>query len=342
MSFRPVYLCIILALVVGQAHARGRSAGQNQAVKVVGDQTLDLGRGGELPIFASTDWAVPSPGITRAVVVVHGLHRNASNYFRAAEKAAAAAGQTAKSTMIIAPQFLNEADADAHDLPDDVLRWSRGSWEGGEPAVGPSTVSSFDALDAIFKTLANPKLLPDLKAVVIVGHSGGGQIVQRYAIAGKADADLTRRGIGVRYVVANPSTYAYFDSQRPEPSIAASCRGFNRWKYGMEDRPPYLAAANPKDLERRYVSREVIYLLGTDDDDPNHEDLDKNCGAQAQGPTRYDRGHEYARRMARRNQGTPMHKVWDVPGVGHDGGKMINSPCGRQALFDVPGCVVSQ
>jgi hypothetical protein len=30
--------------------------------------------------------------------------------------------------------------------------------------------------------------------------------------------------------------------------------------------------------------------------------------------------------------------VWDVPGVAHRGGKMLNSPSGLKALFDAPGC----
>jgi hypothetical protein len=27
-----------------------------------------------------------------------------------------------------------------------------------------------------------------------------------------------------------------------------------------------------------------------------------------------------------------------VPGIGHEGGKMLTSPCGLTALFDIPGC----
>jgi hypothetical protein len=30
--------------------------------------------------------------------------------------------------------------------------------------------------------------------------------------------------------------------------------------------------------------------------------------------------------------------VWDVPGVGHNGDKMLTSACGLQALFDLSGC----
>src|SRR6185369_1499814 len=116
--------------------------------------------------------------------------------------------------------------------------------------------------------------------VVVAGHSGGGQVVQRYAIAGDGEAALARETIGVRYVIANPSSYAYFSAERPVPSIAASCPRFNDWKYGMELRPAHLAAISPGDLEQRYVSRQVIYLLGTRDTNPDHPALDKSCMAE--------------------------------------------------------------
>jgi pimeloyl-ACP methyl ester carboxylesterase len=173
---------------------------------------------------------------------------------------------------------------------------------------------------------------------VVFGHSGGGQVVQRYAIAVKGERVLLREGIGVRYVVANPSSYAYFSKDRPLPAIAASCRGYNSWKFGMDERPPYLSEPAAATLERAYVARRVIYLLGMLDIDPNHPVLDKSCMAEAEGPYRYARGHAYVATMQARDDGTPNHKVWDVPGVGHEGGKMLNSPCGLMAVFDIPGC----
>jgi pimeloyl-ACP methyl ester carboxylesterase len=173
---------------------------------------------------------------------------------------------------------------------------------------------------------------------VVAGHSGGGQVVQRYAIAGRGEAPLTEAHIAVRYVVANPSSYAYFSDQRPEPEIAASCTGYDNWKYGMQARPDYLAKPTPAALEEAYVARRVIYLLGTEDTNPNHPALDKSCMAEAQGPYRYARGHSYAATMAKRDRGTPNHHLFDVAGVGHDGDKMLTSPCGLHALFDLPGC----
>jgi len=80
------------------------------------------------------------------------------------------------------------------------------------------------------------RLFPNLKQVVVFGHSGGGQVVQRYAIAVKGDQVLLREGIGVRYVVAKPVLIRYFSKERPEPAIAASCNGYNSWKFGMDER----------------------------------------------------------------------------------------------------------
>ncbi len=329
----------LLALICSHAAAEDEVEPYRRPVRVVADQRIAVGNEGSLPLYISSDWSKPLPGITRAVLVLHGRLRNADVYYRSAKTAQAAAGDVGAATIMIVPQFLAAVDVDAYHLPADTLRWSFEGWEGGEPALGPTSASSFDALDAILARLADRRLFPALKQVVVAGHSGGGQVVQRYAIAGRGEAALTRQNIGVRYVVANPSSYAYFSAERPEPSIAASCPGYNHWKYGMEARPPYLASSTSAELEQRYVARQVVYLLGTADTNPNHPALDKSCMAEAEGPYRYARGHAYASAMQLRDGGTPNHRLWDVPGVGHDGDKMLTSPCGLEALFDLPGCV---
>lgn len=340
---RRAWLAALALFVVTAAHAPIVSATQAQIerdkkpVKAIASGRIAVGNA-SFPVYLSADWSNPSPDITRAVLVLHGVLRNADDYFKAALSAQAAAGDVGKGALMIAPQFLIEPDVEAFKLPAETLRWSLYGWQGGEPALAPNPASSFEALDAILAKLADRKLFPNLKQVVVFGHSGGGQVVQRYAIAVKGDQVLLREGIGVRYVVANPSSYAYFTKQRPEPAIAATCEGYNSWKFGMDDRPPYLAAPTPAVLEQAYVGRRVIYLLGTLDTNPNHPALDKSCMAEAEGAYRYARGHAYAAAMQARDHGTPNHSVWDVPGVGHEGGKMLNSPCGLTAVFDIPGC----
>jgi pimeloyl-ACP methyl ester carboxylesterase len=332
------YLLLLLALAGPRAWAQDEAAPNQRPVKEVANLRIAVGTQGSLPLYVSADWSSPLPNITRAVLVLHGRLRNADVYFRSAKTAQAAAGDAGSATLMIVPQFLAGIDVDAYKLPADTLRWTLEGWEGGDPAIAPAPASSFDALDAILARLADRRLFPSLKQVVVAGHSGGGQVVQRYAIAGKGELALTRQGVGVRYVVANPSSYAYFSAERPEPAIAASCSGYNNWKYGMDARPAYLAGPGIAALEKTYVERRVIYLLGTLDTNPDHPALDKTCMAEAQGPFRYARGHSYVATMQARDAGTPNHSLWDVQGVGHNGDKMLTSPCGLKALFDLPGC----
>ncbi|WP_027553473.1 alpha/beta fold hydrolase [Bradyrhizobium sp. Cp5.3] len=333
---------IAMALICGHAFAADEDALNRKPVRAIADARLSVGGQGILPLYLSSDWSMPLPAISRAIIVLHGRLRNADEYYISAHNAQLAAGDVGKSALMIVPQFLAEIDIEAHKLPADTLRWSLSGWEGGDAALAPNPLSSFEALDAILAKLSDRRIFPNLKQVVVAGHSGGGQVAQRYAIAGRGEAALSRQHIDVRYVIANPSSYAYFGAERPKPSIAASCPGYNNWKYGMGDRPSYLADATPAALEQRYVEREVIYLLGTLDTNPEHSALDKSCMAEAQGANRYARGHAYADIMAKRDNGTPNHRVWDVAGVGHDGEKMLTSKCGLEALFDLPGCAAER
>ena len=62
---------------------------------------------------------------------------------------------------------------------------------------------------------------PGMEHIVIVGHSAGGQTVQRYALTAPhaAPAAAPKGGAAVapppvRYVVANPSSFGYLNASR--------------------------------------------------------------------------------------------------------------------------------
>lgn len=298
----------------------------------------------EFPLYLSRDWNVAQPQVTRAVIVIHGKLRNADVYFRTAQNARDAAHADADSTLLIAPQFLATLDTRVHGEPADLLRWTGDAWMGGEAARAPLPISSYAVLDAIVARLADRKLFPNLRHVVFAGHSGGGQVVQRYAVAGRNIDVLANEGIDVRYVVASPSTYAYFDAQRPNtqgvaaPFDAAQCADFNQWKYGMDNRPPYLDDRSPAQLEATYVSRRIDYLVGGADDDPQQSALDKSCAAEAQGPQRVARAEAYYRYIQSRHPEGLKQSFHIVPGVGHNGARMLTSVCALSAMFGTKGC----
>ena len=306
------------------------AAEKDHGVKVVSPDRFHLDAG-DLSLGLSQDWGKPLPQVTRALIIVHGRLRNAQTYLKSGEEAAEHAG-VAASTLVIAPQFLNESDITRNHLGNPVLRWSGNDWMAGAPSTGPGQVSSYGALDQIIKHLGNRKLFPALKEIVVAGHSGGGQVIQRFALTGHDHPLLQTEGISLRYVVANPSSYAYFSPQRPVTFDAASCPGFNDWKYGMQNLPDYAKGQRAQQLEQAYVSRNVTYLLGQQDIDPNHPALDKSCEAETQGAYRLVRGHNYVDYLKARHPQL-SHKLVEVPGVGHDGDKMFTSPEGEKVLF---------
>ncbi len=314
---------------------------QGDAVETVASGRLEVSvakDSGQLALYTELDLSQPHPGITRAIVIFHGLHRNATGYLRDVEEARSKAGRAGENTLLIAPQFLNEDDAHKHKLAAEVLRWHRAEWEGGEPATKPAPISSYDAIDAILARLSDRTRFPNLQKIVLAGHSGGGQIVQRYAVTGHQIAAVEQAGIALRYVVANPSSYVYFDDHRPLPLIAHDCAKFDEWKYGLHGAPRYVGSPSSTALETAYVSRRVTYLLGADDDDPNGPDIDKNCAAEAQGPTRSRRGASYFKYLQSRHATGLEHRVLLVPGVAHNARKMFTSTCGIDALFETGAC----
>jgi pimeloyl-ACP methyl ester carboxylesterase len=246
---------------------------------------------------------------------------------------------------VITPQFVSAKDIAAHGLSDKTLRWREDDWQRGYPSNDIAAVSSFQVVDEIFKRLANRRLFPNLKTIVLAGHSAGGQFVQRYAAVGRGEADLGSAAIHVRYVVANPSSYLYFTDDRPTPDGGfapfndAACPRFNRWSDGFQSGVPAYALPLPaaEAVQARYLRRDVVYLLGTADNDPQADGLDKSCGGEAEGPSRLARGLAYDAYIHRLDPQTKQH-VLKILGVRHLSYAMFSSICGRAALFDEAGC----
>ena len=118
-----------------------------------------------VPLDISLDWSKPQPGVTRAVILLHGKGRDVDGYYRGLLRAAREAGKGATGSILIAPQFLNEDDVKAHALPKEVVRWRTGAWEAGGPAVGPAGISAYEVLDEFLLRLADRTLFPDLRTL---------------------------------------------------------------------------------------------------------------------------------------------------------------------------------
>jgi pimeloyl-ACP methyl ester carboxylesterase len=337
-----VFLSCVL-LLPRAVNAQEATADYRLPVKTIADGRLTVSVGqysGVVPIYTSSDWTIPQPEVTRALVVLHGRLRNADEYYAGAQQTIAAAGEAGKNAFLVVPQFLAHRDCIAHHLDHDVIHWPLSEWMGGDDASASMRVSSFDVIDAILARLSDRTVFPNLRTVVLAGHSGGGQLLQRYAAVARGDAPLLSAGIRIKWIVSNPSTYLYFTADRPTktgqfaPFDASQCPLFNLWKYGV-DHPPRYVSGSPDQLEKAYLRRDITYLLGGADNDPNLEALDKSCAAEAQGDSHLTRGINYVHYLQFRHPQIAQ-KLLIVPDVGHDANKMFSSPMGLSVIFDLP------
>jgi len=337
-----VLACAVVGMLVGAQPAEAMTPKQRERleapVKAVADQrvTIDTPQGSAvLPVYADHPLDRAAPDVVRVFIVIHGTLRNADAYYASGRQVVEKAGAAGAGTMVVAPQFLTRADVRAFSLGASTLAWTQEGWKGGEPARQPGPVSSFAALDALLAHFADRSLYPSLSTVVVIGHSAGAQLLQRYAVAGREGDTLARTGVAVRYVVANPSSYLYFDDERPNADALAggACPRATEWKYGLKSAPPYVASQDVRDLETRYVARRVVYLLGQADTNPYTHFIDRSCAAMAQGPYRLARGLAYFDYLKKRHPDDLAQQVVEVPGVGHDGLGMFTSVCGLAVLF---------
>lgn len=273
---------------------------------------------------------VPANGqVTRALIVLHGHPRDVGNTLSAAAQAASTISD-AQNIAIVAPLFqVSTADArHCHSdglpeaLPNDAL-WNCHSWlEGGKDQAG--NTSAFRALD---ETIGNLKQRwPALSDITVAGFSAGGQFVQHYIAFSHPPA-----GVTLRYVVADPGSWLYFDSL-----TANACPAVSDYKYGMHNLPAWLQE-DPDMARERYRSANIRYLEGGDDQGKGKgrywRILDKSCAAMAQGRSRRERGENYARYDRDILKPARPHTLAIVTGCAHDVRCVFPSVEGRQALF---------
>ena len=261
-------------------------------------------------------------GITRALIVVHGAGRDADNYFRSGLAAAFLAGAL-EDTIVISPRFASNSGSGCRDsLAQNEVNWpcNGDSWRSGGTAMNDEKLGSFDFADELLRKLARKEVFPNLKAIVVSGHSAGGQFVTRYEMANQVHDKL---GIPVTYVVANPSSYAYLDSERPNLETmellpfgdAGNCTTYDNWPYGLRRRTGYTAKISDDQLKQQLVARPVVYLLGELDTLPL-AGFDSSCPAMAQGTSRLTRGQAFASYVNKKYNA--QHKVSVVPLCGHN------------------------
>lgn len=334
-------------------------------------------------VFAWVSSNQQETSATNVYIILHGIDRNAATYFKVLNDAYQAAAKAnlpnaAPATFLVAPLFF-ATNQDFRAYNASSLAWGDpNAWTGGDGSTHPagSNVSVFTVLDAL---LDRYSAYPSVKTVTFVAHGGGAQVLQRYAVLGKDPSD----SIDVRYVVGDPSSMLYFTQDRPVPLNPSTCPIFDTFRYGFSNyNEPYaLQPSAPADLFKRYIARDVRYVVGLDD--VLGDEGDQLCAGRAMGGSeRKDRSLNYfaylnlltnstsvpsypglypaldpgkagrnggrgymmstsAQRAAFAGAGQLMHQIYHIPAAGHNADQVYGSGDGQQAIFGAAASAAS-
>lgn len=278
--------------------------------------------------YTNKDITKEQSKIERAIITIHGSVRNADTYFKSVWGLSKRLNVENK-TIVISPHFKITGD----QLKANELYYSYEGWWIGDQSINKPSVSSFSVIDFFITKLANKKHFPNLKTLIITGHSAGGHMTGRLAIGTQADLKINH--LDITYVVANPGTYAYLSKKRPVKSqagvfaIPSSARcSYNRYKYGMDKRNLYMSLASVEAMAARFIQRDVVYFLGEKD----IGDVEQTCQAALQGPHRFARGKNYKDHIDEEYPAN-LHRLISVPNVGHTQYGMYTSDLGIKLLF---------
>lgn len=193
--------------------------------------SMGLERDTLMPYYASADVQGNTPNDAEvAIIVFHGYGRNAQDYLCSVKKIVEESVYDRKRVMVIVPKYHARVDFKTAT----ELWWNNthpwGDWRGGaaSDARCGATISSFKVVERMMIFLGNKDRFPFLRRIVLLGHSAGGQTVQRFgvlnhlfpnALAGVEVNEsevlhTVRKDLPVVYVVANPSSWAYLDQNR--------------------------------------------------------------------------------------------------------------------------------
>ena len=288
-------------------------------------QQIEVSEGATFEFYSSFDIISDSEyvweEIEEVVFVVHGQNRDADEYFRYMTNTVGDIGKL-ENTLVISPFFKDEASA-----TDGELYWDTNWREGANSGNSSASVSSFSVLDQIIDYLSNMEKFPNLTEIKFAGHSSGAALVQHYAFANTSEA--TYPNYDFQYIVANNQYFYYPDGRRYDESAGtfytpADCAGYDFWPYGYETAPSYLDGMTQEDLLQQQISRNTIYLLGTDDTNTEGSLNTTDCAATLLGSNRLERGRNifnfFETFYADNNQ-----ELIEVPNVGHDANAMFSS-----------------
>jgi pimeloyl-ACP methyl ester carboxylesterase len=195
-----------------------------------------------------------------------------------------------------------------------ALVWSGSQWSAGGnnqyPHAAKGDVSAFYILDEIIRHFDDQSVYPNMKSIVLVGHSMGGQMLARYAAIGDKKDTASR----LVYWIGNPSSYTWLNEYRP--MYVPDCPSYDTYREGFADFEDYpmtygadLVAKGRDAILENFQSHQIAWGRALQD----MGDHSSACGANTTGADNCD--------------------TVDLIDTTHDNGRMFNSPAGQSRIF---------
>lgn len=303
-----------IAFIGGAAVEGSEETGWTSIAQVVGFDTkrLDVDDGITMPYYIERKDYTKAQ---RIVVTLQGKPRDAWRYpnlMRYSGMCAVANPDwdtNMDDYIISAPIILNTDDLSAGAAISTDLVWHKGLWASGGITKGPGDASwtPFKALDKLVDYYFNTTVFPNVKSVVIAGHSAGAILGQRYAMLREKKSGQDEN---MKWWISNAGSYAWPVNSRPvtDPAESSSCKTdssncamtpecnvtMNEWPYGMNVTDPstmnvYARERAQKDVQGiidDFYDRRIQYTYASLDDGAG----DTHCEAQFQGDSHITRG----------------------------------------------------
>ncbi len=291
--------------------------------------------------------------IRRVILAIHSSSHDAIAVYNSCIELINSNNNLKRSTLVIAPQFLREKHV-GDSTDSNLLFWKSSPFWGSSVSTTKSAdkdlrISAYSILTQIISDICSKKTFPNVQKLTILGHSAGGQLVNRFAAGNTVEFDVVRpAGIRCRYVVMNPSSYLYFSAKRsvngsvrnfsiPPPEVIEKYPGYNNYGYGLDKLYSYhrKEGLTAEKIRQMYPQRNVVYLLGEKD---RYADSSMSVHPHAilEGKNRLERGRIYYGHLI--DEFGPAIKNTQrmviIPKVGHSGRKMILSKRGRRFILN--------
>lgn len=306
-----------------------------------------------IPYISNYPLDVPNSRIRHIILAIHSSNYDArmvyGNVLALLEKYS-----LADSVLIIAPQFLirdHISNVSSHSL----VYWEvYPFWGSSMTRVTPDDkdlrISAYTILENIISGVCERTDFTNLESIVILGHSAGGQLVNRFAASNTVEDETARpAAIKITYIVMNPSSYVYLSPKRsvrgsrkrfavPNDKLIAKNPKYNNYGYGLDNLYEYHRdkGLTAEKIREQYRSRRVIYVMGREDTETETDkSMSKHPSAMLQGKNRLQRGRIYYGHLIDEfGEGIKKnHKFVHIRDVGHSGEKMILSPMGAKHII---------